>query len=69
MSRGSLKPQKPVDSAQAWFWESPWQAGERQADADLAAGRTLRHGSDEEFLEALERRMKPLGAEQTSEGL
>jgi hypothetical protein len=62
MSQGNLKPQKPVDSTQAWFWESSWQVGERQADADLAAGRTLRHGSNEEFLKALELRMKPLGA-------
>jgi O-succinylbenzoate synthase len=24
---------------QAWFWINEWQAGEREAEADLAAGR------------------------------
>ena len=24
---------------QAWFWTDKWQAGEREAEADLAAGR------------------------------
>ena len=24
---------------QAWFWTKEWQAGEREAEADLAAGR------------------------------
>ena len=24
---------------QAWFWTNEWQAGEREAEADLAAGR------------------------------
>ncbi len=24
---------------QAWFWTEEWQAGEREAEADLAAGR------------------------------
>lgn len=60
MSQDSLKPQKPVAPAQAWFWESSWQAGERDADADLAAGRALHHSSSHEFLKALDRRMKPI---------
>jgi antitoxin PrlF len=28
------------DQDQAWFWTDGWQAGEREADADIAAGRT-----------------------------
>jgi len=24
---------------QSWFWTPEWQAGEREADADIAAGR------------------------------
>jgi hypothetical protein len=59
MSQGSLKPQKPADSTQAWFWESSWQTREREADADLTAGRVIRHSSSDEFLTALDRRMKP----------
>jgi hypothetical protein len=40
---------------QAWFWTPEWQAGEREADEEIAAGRTTYFGSDEEFLTALER--------------
>jgi len=58
-----LKPQKLVDAAQAWFWESSWQAREREADEDLAAGHVIRHGSSEEFLSALDQRMKPVDAD------
>ena len=34
-----LRPQKIIDSTQAWFWAPAWQAGEREADSDRAAGR------------------------------
>jgi AbrB family looped-hinge helix DNA binding protein len=34
-----LRPQKVIDSTQAWFWSAGWQAGEREADADRSAGR------------------------------
>ena len=27
-----------VDPGQAWFWAADWQAGERQASAEIAAG-------------------------------
>lgn len=39
---------------QAWFWTPEWQAGEAEADADLAAGRSTVHHSEDEFLEALD---------------
>lgn len=42
----------PVD--QAWYWTPEWQEREREADADLAVGRSRVFGSDEEFLSALE---------------
>ena len=58
-----LRPMKVIDATQAWFWTPEWQAGEREADADLAAGRFDRYESDEEFLAALEARMKPLDAD------
>jgi len=58
-----LRPMKLIDASQAWFWTPEWQAGERQADADIAAGRVDRYDSDEEFLAALEARMKPLDAD------
>ena len=44
-----------IDPEQAWFWTPEWQAGEREADADLAAGRSTVYESDEEFLAHLDR--------------
>jgi AbrB family looped-hinge helix DNA binding protein len=58
-----LRPKKVIDATQAWFWEPTWQAKEREADEDLAAGRFERFKSDEEFLAALDERMKPLDAD------
>jgi len=48
-----LRPQKLIDATQAWFWSPEWQAGEREADADLAAGRVDTFASGEKFLGAL----------------
>jgi antitoxin PrlF len=53
-----LRPQKVIDATQAWFWTPEWQEGEREADADLAAGKTESFASDDEFLDALRRRAK-----------
>ena len=47
------------DPDQWWFWTPEWQAKEREADEDLAAGRFTRYSSDEEFRAALVRRLKP----------
>ena len=58
-----LRPQKVIDATQAWFWTPEWQEKEREADEDIAAGRVERFESDEEFLAALEARMKPLDAD------
>jgi hypothetical protein len=41
-------------SDQEWYWKPDWQAGEREADVDIAAGRGRIFGSDEAFLDALE---------------
>lgn len=58
-----MRPQKVIDATQAWFWKPEWQRREREADADIAAGRVERFDSDEEFLAALERRVKPPDAD------
>jgi antitoxin PrlF len=34
-----LTPKKLVDKSQAYFWSPAWQAAERQASEDIAAGR------------------------------
>ena len=51
-----LRPQKLVDATQAWFWSPEWQAGERKADADRAAGRVKSFSSGDEFVSALRAR-------------
>jgi hypothetical protein len=52
-----------IDPEQAGFWTRELRAQEREADDDLAAGRVTRYGNDEEFLAALDERMKPLDAD------
>ena len=46
--RLELVPVVAVPADQAWFWTDRWQAMEREADADIAAGRaTIVEGIDE----------------------
>lgn len=49
---------KELNPDQAWFWTEEWQAGERAADRQAAAGEGTRYHSDQEFLTALEARMQ-----------
>lgn len=53
-----LRPQKLIDATQAWFWTAEWQAGEREADGDRAAGRVENVASGDELLDALRSRAK-----------
>lgn len=39
---------------QAWFWTPEWQAGEGEADTDMAAGRSTVARSEEDFLAGLD---------------
>jgi len=43
-----------VKPGQEWFWSEEWQAAEREAEADLAAGRFETFKTDEDFLASLE---------------
>jgi hypothetical protein len=52
-----------IDPEQAWFWTREWQAKEREADEDIAAGRGTTYESDEAFLGGLEKDLKPLDAD------
>ncbi len=54
-----LRPRKVIDATQAWFWTPEWQAGEREADADLVAGRVETFDSGEDFGAALRSIAKP----------
>ena len=49
-----LKPHKVIDSTQAWFWTASWQAGEREAAEERAAGRGRVFESSDEFLASLD---------------
>ncbi len=50
-----LHPTLPHRSDQAWFWTDRWQAMEREADEDVAAGRVETFNSAEEFIADLDR--------------
>ena len=43
-----------VAEDQAWFWSDEWQAGEREAEADVAAGRVAVFESMADLLVDLE---------------
>ncbi len=41
---------------QAWFWTERWQKAEREAQADIDAGRVHRYANIDEAVSALEKR-------------
>jgi hypothetical protein len=47
---------RQLNPEQAWFWTVEWQAREREADADEAAGRSTFHESPDDFLAAMDAR-------------
>lgn len=51
--RIELVPLALIPRDQLWFWTPEWQAGERQADADLAAGRVKRFKSAAKLIASL----------------
>jgi hypothetical protein len=46
---------KKVDAGQSYFWTEKWQRGEREADADIKAGRVKCFKSVAEAVKYLER--------------
>src|SRR5262249_34991948 len=56
-----LTPARLIPRDQAWFWTPEWQAGEREADADIAAGRGQVFTDDDEFTDYL-KQIPPPGA-------
>ena len=48
-----LTPKRAIDLDQAWFWSQEWQVAEREADADIKAGRVKKATSAEELLRSL----------------
>ncbi len=52
-----LVPHIAIPTDQAWFWSKEWQAMEREADEELAAGRYTEFANGEEFLAHLDKLM------------
>ncbi len=53
-----LVPKKLIDSSQAYFWSPSWQAGEREASADLAAGQVAEARDADDLVARLDRTRK-----------
>ncbi len=51
-----LMPKKLIDKSQAYFWNENWQAGEKEADEDIRAGRVRTFSSVEELLKDLDKK-------------
>jgi antitoxin MazE len=50
-----LIPQHTIDAAQAWFWSERWQRMEREATADISAGRVTEFDSADDFIAELDK--------------
>ena len=51
----TLTPKRAVNLEDAWFWSTSWQEGEREAEADIKAGRVKKAKSAEELIRALKK--------------
>jgi len=45
---------KLIPAEQAWFWTREWQAGEKEADEDIAAGKVKTFDRVDDLLEELD---------------
>lgn len=50
----TARPKALIDADDAWFWTPEWQAGEREADQQIAAGAGTRYDTAEAFLASLD---------------
>ncbi len=48
-----IESEQTIDPDQAWFWSERWQEMERDAQADIEAGRVTRHANVDEAIAAL----------------
>ena len=58
-----LRPKKLIDKSQAWFWSREWQQAEREAEADIQAGRVREFTDAEETIAFLHGRTGDEGPE------
>ena len=52
--RQAFDQMRELNLDQIWFWTEEWQAGEREADRQIAAGETIRFETDDALFEYLE---------------
>lgn len=50
-----IVPKKTIDADQAWFWSKEWQEAEKEAEADLKAGRVKKFKNVEELIKDLDK--------------
>lgn len=50
----TLRGMVTVPADQAWFWTPEWQAGEREADEDIRAGRVRTFHDIDEMFDAMD---------------
>jgi hypothetical protein len=48
-------PKKTIDAEQAWFWTKEWQTAEKEAEADIKAGRVKKFKTAEELIKDLDK--------------
>ena len=51
--RAVLLPKKLIDKSQAYFWTKEWQEAEKEASADIKAGRVKTFDTAKELIEDL----------------
>ena len=50
-----LVPKKTIDAEQSWFWTREWQEAEKEAEADIKAGRVKKFKRVEELIDDLDK--------------
>jgi len=48
-------PKKTIDAQQAWFWTKEWQEAEKEAEADIKAGRVKKFKNVEDLIKDLDK--------------
>jgi AbrB family looped-hinge helix DNA binding protein len=48
-------PKKTIDAEQTWFWTKEWQEGEKEAEADIRAGRVKKFKNVEDLIKDLDK--------------
>jgi len=50
-----IVPKKTIEASQAWFWSKEWQEAEREAEANLMAGKVKKFKNVEDLIRDLEK--------------